>query len=98
MLSKKFGATLTTRNNRIAQAGFLNRSCAFDARLESILLEEPLKIFFRQHRPIADINKVTKSAGDDFTNLDLGLIIPISQQTHVVATKFRNSNQLTRAN
>src|SRR5215472_16294747 len=47
---EKVGATLTTRNNRIAQAGFLNRSCAFDARLESIFLEEPLKIFFRQHR------------------------------------------------
>src|SRR6516164_4370591 len=43
---EKVGATLTTRNNRIAQAGFLNRSCAFDARLESILLEDPLKIFF----------------------------------------------------
>src|SRR5215471_13536228 len=52
---EKVGATLTTRNNRIAQAGFLNRSCAFDARLESILLEDPLKIFFRQHRPIGDV-------------------------------------------
>src|SRR5262252_9134080 len=52
---EKVGATLTTRNNRIAQAGFLNRSCAFDARLESILLEDPLKIFFRRHRPLADI-------------------------------------------
>src|SRR5215831_7113216 len=47
---EKVGATLTTRNNRIAQAGFLNRSCAFDARLESILLEDPLKIFFRRYR------------------------------------------------
>src|SRR5215813_1925826 len=51
---EKVGATLTTRNNRIAQAGFLNRSCAFAARLESILLEDPLKIFFRQYRPIGD--------------------------------------------
>src|SRR5262252_5869322 len=54
---EKVGATLTTRNNRIAQAGFLNRSCAFDARLESILLEDPLKIFFRQYRPEADVHK-----------------------------------------
>jgi len=50
---EKVGVTLTTRNNRIAQAGFLNRSCAFDARLESILLEDPLKIFFRQYRSLA---------------------------------------------
>src|SRR5215472_9439323 len=47
---EKVGATLPTRNNRIAQAGFLNRSCAFAARLESILLEDPLKIVFRQYQ------------------------------------------------
>src|SRR5713101_6784513 len=29
------------RNNRIVGANFLNRSCAFDARLESMLLEDP---------------------------------------------------------
>src|SRR5215471_16536369 len=63
MLSKKVGATLTTRNNRIAQAGFLNRSCAFDARLESILLEDPLKIFFRQYRPVCD----PRSAGANYS-------------------------------
>src|SRR5262252_2693308 len=44
---EKVGATLTTRNNRIAQAGFLNRSCAFDARLELILLRRsPQNPFF----------------------------------------------------
>ena len=53
---EKVGATLPTRNNGIAQAGFLNRSCAFAARLESILLEDPLKIFFRQYRPEGDIH------------------------------------------
>src|SRR5262252_10856098 len=53
---EKVGATLPTRNNRIAQAGFLNRSCAFAARLESILLEDPLKIFFRQYRPKGDLD------------------------------------------
>src|SRR5215472_7941743 len=58
---EKVGATLTTRNNRIAQAGFLNRSCAFDARLESILLEDPLKIFFRQHRSRREQLEVSKS-------------------------------------
>ena len=55
---EKVSATLTTRNDRIAQAGFLNRSCAFDARLESILLEDPLKIFFRQYRPLGDARLV----------------------------------------
>src|SRR5262252_9332536 len=58
---EKVGATLTTRNNRIAQAGFLNRSCAFDARLESILLEDPLKIFFRQYRSRAEKLASSKS-------------------------------------
>src|SRR5215471_154021 len=59
---EKVGATLTTRNNRIAQAGFLNRSCAFDARLESILLEDPLKIFFRQYRSKAERLTPSKSS------------------------------------
>src|SRR5262252_7385122 len=58
---EKVGATLTTRNNRIAQAGFLNRSCAFDARLESILLEDSLKIFFRQYRSRREQLEVSKS-------------------------------------
>src|SRR5262252_5788708 len=58
---EKVGATLPTRNNRIAQAGFLNRSCAFAARLESILLEDPLKIFFRQYRSRSEQLKVSKS-------------------------------------
>jgi hypothetical protein len=31
------------RNNRIMGAEFLNRSCAFDARLESMLLGDPPK-------------------------------------------------------
>jgi hypothetical protein len=38
------------RNNRIMMADFLNRSCAFDARFESILLADPPKILFQQHR------------------------------------------------
>ena len=61
---EKVGATLTTRNNRIAQAGFLNRSCAFDARLESILLEDPLKIFFRQYRPEGDVARLSFRGGE----------------------------------
>jgi len=43
------------RNKRIMGAEFLNRSCAFDARLESMLLGDPLKILFQQHRPIPDL-------------------------------------------
>ena len=43
-----------TRNNRIIGVDFLNRTCAFEAHFESILLRDPPKIFFRQHRPIAD--------------------------------------------
>ena len=36
----------------------MNLSCAFDAYLESILLADPLEIFFRQHRPEGDIVSV----------------------------------------
>jgi hypothetical protein len=45
----------STRNYRISGADILNRSCAFDADLESILLGDPLKIFFQHHRQKADI-------------------------------------------
>jgi hypothetical protein len=43
------------RNNRIAGDHFLNRSCVFGGRLESMLLGEPLKILFQQHRPQGDM-------------------------------------------
>ena len=43
------------RNNRIVGADFLNRCCAFDNRLESMLLGSPLKTLFRQYRPRADM-------------------------------------------
>jgi len=42
---------LLTRNNRIMGVDFLNRTCAFDAHFESILLRKPPKNLFRQHRP-----------------------------------------------
>ena len=45
----------SARNNRIILADFLNRSCAFDARFESILLAAPPKILFQQHRPVAEV-------------------------------------------
>jgi len=35
-----------TRNNRINETYFLNRSCASQAILESMLLGRPLKLFF----------------------------------------------------
>jgi hypothetical protein len=34
------------RNNRIIEGNFLNRSCAFDARLELILLGDPPQNLF----------------------------------------------------
>ena len=40
------------RNNRIIESDFWNRSCAFEACLELILLGDPLKIFFQQHRSL----------------------------------------------
>jgi hypothetical protein len=52
---KKVGGMPLARNNRIMGANFLNQSCAFDARLESILLGDPLKILFQQHRPKAAV-------------------------------------------
>ena len=45
----------TARNNRIIGLDFLNRTCAFETHFESMLLGEPSKIVFRQHRPNADI-------------------------------------------
>ena len=45
---EKVGAILLEWNNRIIGVDFLNRTCAVDAQFESMLLREPLKIFFRQ--------------------------------------------------
>jgi len=42
------------RNYRISGDDILNRSCAFHAGLESILLGDPSKILFQQYRPKAD--------------------------------------------
>ena len=52
---EKVRSILLTRNNRIRGVDFLSRTCAFDAHFESMLLGEPSKIVFRQHRPNADI-------------------------------------------
>jgi enoyl-ACP reductase-like protein len=62
MLSKKSPkeiCRIRIRNNRIVGANFLNRSCAFDARLESMLLGSSVKTLFRQHRRCADIHRDT---------------------------------------
>jgi hypothetical protein len=56
---EKVGGILLTRNNRIIGVDFLNRTCAFDAHFESILLGEAPKIFFRQHRPEAAMSPFT---------------------------------------
>jgi hypothetical protein len=43
---EKVGGMPAARSNRIVAAGFLNRPCAFDASLESILLGDPSNSFF----------------------------------------------------
>ena len=43
---EKVRGILLTRNNRIVGVDFLNRTCAFDAHFESILLRDPPKSFF----------------------------------------------------
>lgn len=48
---EKVRCILLTRNNRIIGVNFLNRTCTLGAHFESMLLREPPKIFFRQHRP-----------------------------------------------
>jgi hypothetical protein len=55
---EKVDVAMPKRNNRIGEADILNRSCAFDAYLESILLQDPLKIFFRQHWPVCDMRPI----------------------------------------
>jgi hypothetical protein len=42
------------RNNRIMGANFLNQSCAFDARLQSILLGDPPQNPFSTASVISD--------------------------------------------
>jgi hypothetical protein len=42
---EKVGGILTVRKKRIMQAGKLNRSCAFDARLENLASTTPSKPF-----------------------------------------------------
>src|SRR5687767_5970073 len=62
MLSKKSPkeiCRIRIRNNRILGANFLNRSCAFDAHLESMLLGSSVKTPFRRHRRCADIHRDT---------------------------------------
>jgi hypothetical protein len=59
---EKVGVILLTRNNRIIGVDFLNRSFAIDTHFESMLLGEPSKIFFRQHRPVADVNLAAEPA------------------------------------
>jgi hypothetical protein len=43
---EKVGGTALARNNRIPGDDFLNQSCAFTGRLESMLLGAPSKSFF----------------------------------------------------
>jgi hypothetical protein len=56
------------RNNRIMGANFLNQSCAFDARLESILLADPPQNPFSTASVISDrLNRRPKSTDVRFT-------------------------------
>src|SRR5215831_19225382 len=52
---EKVCGTQSARNNRIRIVDVLIRSCAFEARLESILLGASLKIPFQQDRPKGDV-------------------------------------------
>jgi hypothetical protein len=51
----KVGDERRAGNNRIQVPSFLNRYCAPDSYLDSMLLTRPSKNVYRQHRPIADI-------------------------------------------
>jgi hypothetical protein len=66
---EKVRASLLTRNNRIVRVDFLNRTCAVDAHFESMLLRDPPKIFFRQHRPSSS---VTTHSADSRSAFDSG--------------------------
>src|SRR5262245_45214796 len=60
MLSKKSprrSCRIEIRNNRIMRADVLNQSCVSEHDLESILLGRGRKIFFRQHRPIPEVER-----------------------------------------
>jgi hypothetical protein len=59
---EKVRGILPTRNNRIIGVDFLNRTCTFDIDFESILPKDPRKIFFRQHRPEANLSVCASSA------------------------------------
>jgi hypothetical protein len=50
------------RNNRIRRACLANQCCPNGADLESILLGEVPKIFFRQHRPGAALSRAENPA------------------------------------
>ena len=51
----KVGDEQRAGNNRIQVPSFLNRYCAPDSYLDSMLLTRPSKNVYRQHRPNADI-------------------------------------------
>jgi hypothetical protein len=58
---EKVAGILLERNNRIVGVGFLNRTCAFDPRSESMLRIDPAKIFFDSIAPFFD--SATRSCG-----------------------------------
>jgi len=51
----KVGDERRVGNNRIQVPSFLNRYCAPDSYLDSMLLTRPSKNVYRQHRPKRDI-------------------------------------------
>jgi hypothetical protein len=52
----KVGDEQRAGNNRIQVPSFLNRYCAPDSYLDSMLLTRPSKNVYRQHRSVADEN------------------------------------------
>jgi hypothetical protein len=59
---EKVRGLLPARANRIATTNSLNRYYVFGFCIESILLGKTREIFFRQHRPEADMNNLHKAA------------------------------------
>src|SRR5665648_849088 len=59
----KVGDEQRAGNNRIQMPSFLNRYCAPDSYLDSMLLIRPSKNVYRQHRSKADMTPTTANVG-----------------------------------
>ena len=81
------------RNNRIIEGDFLNRSCAFDDHLELILLGDPLKIFFQQHRSTTSKTRSAPALELLFCNATTAVNEPSSIMTQAPVPKTAGSQE-----